>query len=78
MPRFGSAAPLLIRSVRWIGRRVPCATLARKVGGAREKLRHELGKEPSVEAIAAALGMDAEQVEDIITQLQTAPGAFAG
>ena len=59
-----------IRSLDWAPRSL--RSMARKVGGAREKLRHEKGQEPSSEEIAAKLGIDPEQVEDTVAQLQTA------
>ena len=46
--------------------------MARKVGAAKERLRHEHGREPSPEQIANQLGIDTEQVEDVQMQLQTA------
>ena len=59
-----------IRSLDWAPRSL--RTMARKVGTAKEKLRHERGKDPSTDEIAEALGTTAEQVEETISQLQTA------
>ena len=57
-----------IRSLDWAPRSL--RAMARKVQGARDKLRHEAGQEPSTEAIAGALGVEIEQVEDTMAQLQ--------
>jgi RNA polymerase sigma factor for flagellar operon FliA len=59
-----------IRSLDWAPRSL--RQMARRVGAAREKLRHEQGREPSSEEIAGELGMTEEQVEDTMAQLQTA------
>lgn len=59
-----------IRSLDWAPRSL--RTMARKVGSAKEKLRHEKGREPSVEDIAVELGIGEELVEDTLTQVQTA------
>ncbi len=59
-----------IRSLDWAPRSL--RSLARRVGSAREKLRHEQGKEPGVEDIAAELQISVEQVEDTVNQVQTA------
>jgi RNA polymerase sigma factor for flagellar operon FliA len=59
-----------IRSLDWAPRSL--RSLARRVGSAREKLRHEKGLEPSAEDIAQELHLEAEQVEEAIGQLQTA------
>ncbi|MBX3179275.1 MAG: FliA/WhiG family RNA polymerase sigma factor [Candidatus Hydrogenedentes bacterium] len=59
-----------IRSLDWAPRSL--RTMARKVGAAREKLRHAEGREPSLDAIAGEIGATAEQVEDTVAQLQTA------
>jgi RNA polymerase sigma factor FliA len=59
-----------IRSLDWAPRSL--RNMARKVGAAREKLRHEQGREPTAEAIAGLLGTTAEHVEDTLAQLQTA------
>ncbi len=59
-----------IRSLDWAPRSL--RTMARRVGSAREKLRHEMGQEPSTEDIAEALEATAEQVEACISQIQTA------
>ncbi|MBN2308116.1 MAG: FliA/WhiG family RNA polymerase sigma factor [Candidatus Hydrogenedentes bacterium] len=59
-----------IRALDWAPRSL--RAMARKVGAAREKLRHQKGGEPSSEDIADELGTTAEQVEDTMAQLQTA------
>jgi RNA polymerase sigma factor for flagellar operon FliA len=59
-----------IRSLDWAPRSL--RVMARKVGAAKEKLRHEQGREPSLDDVASALGVDADQVEDVQMQLQTA------
>jgi RNA polymerase sigma factor for flagellar operon FliA len=59
-----------IRSLDWAPRSL--RAMARKVGAAREKVRHELGREPSAEDIAEELGTTAEHVETVMAQLQTA------
>lgn len=59
-----------IRSLDWAPRSL--RTMARKVGAAREKLRHAEGREPSADAIAEVVGTTSEHVEDTIAQLQTA------
>jgi len=59
-----------IRSLDWAPRSL--RTMARKVGAAREQLRHEKGAEPSVEEIAEKLGTTPGHIEDIVAQLQTA------
>lgn len=59
-----------IRSLDWAPRSL--RSLARRVGSAREKLRHEKGGEPSSEDIARDLNLDPEQVDDAMRQLQTA------
>lgn len=59
-----------IRSLDWAPRSL--RTMAREVGAARDRLRQELGREPSTYDIAMRLGTTEEQVEDTITQLQTA------
>lgn len=59
-----------IRSLDWAPRSL--RAMARKIGSAKEKLRHELGQEPSSEAIAGILGTTEEQVEETMYQLQTA------
>lgn len=57
-----------IRSLDWAPRSL--RAMARKVHAARDKLRHTEGQEPSAEAIAQALGMDVEQVDDTLAQLR--------
>lgn len=59
-----------IRSLDWAPRSL--RAMARKIGAAREKLRHERGREPTPEDIALELGTTTEHVEDILAQLQTA------
>ncbi|MBI2424906.1 MAG: FliA/WhiG family RNA polymerase sigma factor [Candidatus Hydrogenedentes bacterium] len=59
-----------IRTLDWAPRSL--RTMARKVGACREKLRHEMGREPAAEEIAADLGTSVEHVEDTLAQLQTA------
>jgi len=59
-----------IRSLDWAPRSL--RALARKIGAARDKLRHEHGRDPSNDEIAEILGISGEQVEDTMAQLQTA------
>jgi RNA polymerase sigma factor for flagellar operon FliA len=59
-----------IRSLDWAPRSL--RTMAREVGKARDKLRQELGREPSCSDIAGVLGTTEELVEETVTQLQTA------
>jgi RNA polymerase sigma factor for flagellar operon FliA len=59
-----------IRSLDWAPRSL--RTLARKIGAARDKLRHELGAEPTYLEIAEEVGVSAEQVEETLAQVQTA------
>jgi len=59
-----------IRSLDWAPRSL--RMMARKIGAAKEKLRHERGREPSHDDVGEELGIDAEQVEDVQMQLQTA------
>jgi RNA polymerase sigma factor FliA len=59
-----------IRSLDWAPRSL--RTMAREVGNARDKLRQELGREPSCSDIAGVLGTTEEHVEETVTQLQTA------
>lgn len=59
-----------IRSLDWAPRSL--RNMARKVGAAKEKLRHEQGAEPSARQIAEVLGTTQEQVEDTVAQVQTA------
>lgn len=59
-----------IRSLDWAPRSL--RTMARKVGAAREKLRHAEGREPSLDAIAEEVGTTSEHVEETMAQLQTA------
>jgi len=59
-----------IRTLDWAPRSL--RNLARRIGAAREKLRHETGQEPAAEQIADALGAPVEQIEEAMAQLQTA------
>lgn len=59
-----------IRSLDWAPRSL--RNMARRVGAAREALRHRMGRDPSTEEMAEELGIPAEQVEDTLAQLQTA------
>ena len=59
-----------IRSLDWAPRSL--RAMARRVGGAREKLRHEQGAEPTTDDIAEEMGTSLEQVESCIAQIQTA------
>ncbi|MFO7976961.1 MAG: FliA/WhiG family RNA polymerase sigma factor [Candidatus Hydrogenedentota bacterium] len=59
-----------IRSLDWAPRSL--RIMARKIGTAKEKLRHKQGREPSFEDVGGELGIDADQVEDVQMQLQTA------
>lgn len=59
-----------IRTLDWAPRSL--RAMARKVGQAREKLRHEKGQEPSNLEVAEVLGTTEEHVEDTVSQLQTA------
>jgi RNA polymerase sigma factor FliA len=59
-----------IRSLDWAPRSL--RAMARKVGAARDKLRHEQGCEPSNEDIAEEMGATEDQVEDTMAQLQVA------
>lgn len=59
-----------IRALDWAPRSL--RAMARKVGAARDKLRHELGNEPSNEDIAEEMGATEDQVEDTMAQLQVA------
>lgn len=58
-----------IRTLDWAPRSL--RTMARRVGQAKEKLRHVKGSEPSAEDLAAELGTTADHVEDTLAQLQT-------
>lgn len=59
-----------IRSLDWAPRSL--RSLARRIGGAREKLRHMNTHEPSTEEIAAELDVAPELVEETCAQVQTA------
>lgn len=59
-----------IRTLDWAPRSL--RSMARRVGAAREKLRHQNAQEPSVEDIAGELNVSPEQVEDTCAQVQTA------
>ena len=58
-----------IRTLDWAPRSL--RNMARRVGQAKEKLRHAKGAEPSAEELAAELGTTADHVEDTMAQLQT-------
>jgi len=59
-----------IRTLDWAPRSL--RAMARKMGAAKEKLRHEHGQEPSPELVAKELGIEVDQVDDVQIQLQTA------
>ncbi len=59
-----------IRSLDWAPRSL--RSMARKVGHAKEKLRHERGREPSSADVAEELGTTEDSVDNTIAQLQTA------
>lgn len=59
-----------IRTLDWAPRSL--RNMARKVGDARERLRHEKGRDPTLHEVAEVLGTTPEQVEDTVSQLQTA------
>jgi RNA polymerase sigma factor for flagellar operon FliA len=59
-----------IRTLDWAPRSL--RALARKVGSAREKLRHSMDSEPSYEEIGDEIDATADQVEDCLLQVQTA------
>ena len=59
-----------IRSLDWAPRSL--RSMARKVGAAKDKLRHEQGKEPSSEDISEEIGTTPEQIEGVMAQIQTA------
>ncbi len=59
-----------IRSLDWAPRSLRAT--ARKIGVTRDRLRHEIGREPSNSEIAASLGISEEQVDETMAQLQTA------
>jgi RNA polymerase sigma factor FliA len=59
-----------IRSLDWAPRSL--RAMARKIGGARDQLRHETGREPFSEEIATLLGINEEQVDEVMAQIQTA------
>ena len=59
-----------IRSLDWAPRSL--RSLARRIGSAREKLRHLNTHEPSTDEIAAELDVTPEIVEDTCAQVQTA------
>ncbi|HOJ34164.1 MAG TPA: FliA/WhiG family RNA polymerase sigma factor [Candidatus Hydrogenedentes bacterium] len=58
-----------IRSLDWAPRSL--RALARRIAATRDTLRHRLSREPHPEEIASELGIDVEQIEDAISQLQT-------
>jgi RNA polymerase sigma factor FliA len=59
-----------IRSLDWAPRSI--RALARKIGSAREQLRHEGGADPRTDELAEAVGVTVEQVEECLAQVQTA------
>lgn len=59
-----------IRSLDWAPRSL--RAMARKIGAARDQLRHQTGSEPGYDEIAAAVGTSAEEVEQCVSQVQTA------
>ncbi len=59
-----------IRSLDWAPRSL--RAMARKVGTARERLRHSKGSEPSNFEIADEMGTGIEQVDECLSQVQTA------
>jgi RNA polymerase sigma factor for flagellar operon FliA len=59
-----------IRTLDWAPRSL--RAMARKVGSAREKLRHEKGSEPSYDEIGDEIDASGDQVEDCLSQIQTA------
>lgn len=59
-----------IRSLDWAPRSL--RAMARKIGGARDKLRHQKGSDPDTDAIAAEIGSTAEEVDECLAQVQTA------
>lgn len=59
-----------IRALDWAPRSL--RAMARKIGSARERLRHERGEDPSSDVIADEIGATPDQVDDCMAQLQTA------
>jgi RNA polymerase sigma factor for flagellar operon FliA len=59
-----------IRSLDWAPRSL--RAMARKIGGARDKLRHQQGSDPDTDTIAQEIGATAEQVDECLAQVQTA------
>lgn len=59
-----------IRSLDWAPRSL--RAMARKIGQARDTLRHERGEDPSNSEVADSMGIPAEQVDETMAQLQTA------
>ncbi|HEX71921.1 MAG TPA: FliA/WhiG family RNA polymerase sigma factor [Candidatus Hydrogenedentes bacterium] len=59
-----------IRSLDWAPRSL--RSMARRIGAAREKVRHEKGAEATISEIAETLGASEEQIDDAIQHLQTA------
>lgn len=59
-----------IRSLDWAPRSL--RSMARRIVAAKEKIRHKKTAEPSAEEIAEELGVTPEQVEETMTQVQTA------
>ncbi len=58
-----------IRSLDWAPRSL--RSLGRRVGAVKEKLRHEKGIDPTVDDIAENLGISKEEVENVVSNLQT-------
>ncbi|MBI5091414.1 MAG: FliA/WhiG family RNA polymerase sigma factor [Candidatus Hydrogenedentes bacterium] len=59
-----------IRSLDWAPRSL--RAMGRKVASATQKLRNEKGQEPSAQDIAAELGTTEDQIDETLSQLQTA------
>lgn len=59
-----------IRSLDWAPRSL--RAMARKIGGARDKLRHQKGSDPDTDAIAEEIGSTADEVDECLAQVQTA------
>ncbi len=58
-----------IRSLDWAPRSL--RSIARRVGAVKEKLRHEKGADPTLDEIADNLGVSKDEVENVISNLQT-------
>jgi len=59
-----------IRALDWAPRSL--RAMARRIGETRDRLRHAMGAEPSTDEIAEEMGIPEEQVEDVMSQLQSA------